>query len=203
MSYSTDRLMKNARNALPGALDNVILLELFNVLDQFFRESRVWTENVAFSVNANDPAGTIYYIEPESVSSIVALNHVRNENGFRQNAAYMPIPGEVVFWSPPGSEDLYLTAEVSLSIVDPIQRDGYPEFPSWVLEKYGTGILSGVLGRMMGQPAKPYTNMQLAGAHAGAFRRCIAIASTESLHRNVQNGQAWMFPQQFSTRRWR
>lgn len=198
MSYTTDRLIKNARTSLPGALDNVILLELFNVLDDFFRNSRIWAEDIPFSVTASDPVGTVYYIEPESVSSIVALMHVRDENNF-YTKALMEIPGEVTFVLPPGNSVTY-TANVALSILDPVQRDGYPEFPAWVLEKYGVGILDGLLGRMMAQPAKPYTNAKLADVRLKLFRQTTSIASTESLHRNVQGGQSWTYPQQFATR---
>jgi hypothetical protein len=204
MSYATERLIKNARVSLPGSLDDAILLELFNVLDQFFRESGVWTEEILFSVQPNDPVGTVYYIEPESVSTIVRLYTVMNADGFRQRAA-MSIPGEVTFLTPPPNQEplanpYYYTAHVTLSIVDPVQRDGYPEFPQWILEKYGTGILSGLLGRMMAQPAKPYGNLQLATAHMAAFRRTISIAATESLHRNLNNAQAWVYPRSFRTR---
>jgi hypothetical protein len=204
MSYATDRLIKNARVSLPGSLDDAILLELFNVLDQFFRESGVWGEVIPFSVGPGDPVGTVYYIEPESVSVIVRLYTVTNIDGVRQRAA-MSIPGEVTFLTPPPNQEpygnpFYYTAHVTLSIVDPVQRDGYPEFPEWVLEKYGTGILSGLIGRMMAQPAKPYTNLQLAVAHMAAFRRTISIAATESLHRNLNNAQAWVYPRSFSTR---
>ncbi len=203
MSYATDRLIKNARVSLPGSLDDAILLELFNVLDQFYRESNIWMENVPFSAFSGDPPGTIYYIEPESVSTIVRLISVVNVDGFNQRA-FMSIPGEVTFVSPPPdhepAKDYTYTAQVVLSIIDPMQRNGYPEFPEWTLEKYSTGILNGLLGRMMAQPAKPYTNLQLAALHLNAFRRTISIASTESIHRNVGNAQAWMFPQQFSTR---
>jgi len=204
MSYATDRLIKNARVALPGSLDSAILLELFNVLDQFFRESGIWTEAIQFSVYPNDPAGTVYYIEPESVSTIVRLISVANLDGFWQRAV-MDIPGEVTFLTPvslqePDKYNIY-TALVVLSIVDPVQRDGYPEFPAWILEKHGNGILHGLLGRMMAQPAKPYSNVSLAAQHLQGFRRAISTAATESVHRNVHNGQAWRFPQSFRTRR--
>ena len=203
MSYATERLIKNARVSLPGSLDDAILLELFNVLDQFFRESSIWTEDIPFTAYPYEPAGTVYYIEPESVSTIVRLLHVVNVNGFRQRCL-MSVPGEITFMLPPPSgepdADYVYMASVALSIIDPVQRDGYPEFPQWILEKYATGILSGLIGRMMAQPAKPYSNLQLASAHMGAFRRAVAIAGTESLHRNVNNAQAWVFPRNFSTR---
>ena len=197
MSYATDRLIKNARTSLPGSLDNVILLELFNVLDTFFRTTSIWTEPVTFSVTANDPVGTIYYIEPESVSNIIRLMGVASSNGFRQRAL-MDLPGEVTFMTPPGQDDTY-TATVALSIIDPTNSNGYPEFPSWILDKYGVGILSGVLGRMMAQPAKPYTNPQLSVGHAKLFSKTVSIASNEASHSNVYRAQAWVYPQQFST----
>jgi hypothetical protein len=110
----------------------------------------------------------------------------------------MALPGEVTFYTPPG-QDTY-TATVALSIDDPVQKDGYPEFPAWILEKYGVGLLDGVVGRMMLQPAKPYTNPQLGAAHLNAFHRTVSTAGTESVHRNVHNAQAWVFPQNFATR---
>jgi hypothetical protein len=203
MSYATERLIKNARISLPGSLDDAILLELFNVLDQFFRESGIWTEAIPFSVTPGDPVGTIYYIEPESVSTIVRLSHVFNTDDIQQRA-WMRIPGEVTFLTPPPNQEppatYVYTAHVTLSIVDPVQRDGYPEFPDWTLQKYGPGILSGLIGRMMAQPAKPYSNLQLAAAHMAAFRKTISHAATESLHGNMNNAQAWLFPQSFRTR---
>ena len=198
MSAVTDRLIKNARNSLPGSIDAAIQLELFNAMDQFFRESSIWTEDVPFSVLSTDPAGTMYYIDPVSNAAIVRLIAVVDHNAFVQ-PALMQIPGEVTLVRPPGQSDTYI-ATVILSVIDPVLGTGYPDFPDWVLTKYGTGILSGVLGRMMAQPAKPYTNAELAKAHLAGLRRAISIARAEALHRNVQNGQAWAFPQQFSTR---
>jgi hypothetical protein len=198
MSYATDRLMKNARIALPGSIDGAILLELFNVLDQFFRDTSIWTEDISFAITTGDPAGTIYYIEPESVSTIVRLMYVYNADMLQQRA-FMSLPGEVTLLTPVGQSDV-LTATVALSIVDPTNSNGYPEFPSWILEKYGTGILDGVLARMMLQPAKPYTSEKLGVAHMAAFHRTISHACTEGIHKNVHNAQAWIYPQQFSTR---
>lgn len=200
MSYATERLIKNALVSLPGSLDSVIRLELFNVLDTFFRDSSIWQEDATFSVVLNDPVGTIYYIEPESVATIVRLIAVQNEAAIPQKAM-MALPGEVTLVSPPGQDATY-TATVALSVIDPVGGDGYPEFPAWILEKYSVGILDGVLGRMMAQPAKPYTNAQLALGHMRAFRSTVAVAGTEATHRNVHNAQAWMYPRQFRTRRW-
>ena len=199
MSYDTERLIKNARTALPGALDGAILIELFNVLDEFFQNTNIWQEDIPFSVIGNEATDTVHYIEPESVSTIVRLLYVLDAGGFPINAS-MQVPGEVTFGFPPTTAGTY-TARVVLTINDPTQRDGYPEFPQWIFTKYRLGILDGVLGQMMSQPAKPYTNPQLAQYHMKKFRNAIVIASSESDRKNVLGRQAWRFPQSFSVRR--
>jgi hypothetical protein len=200
MSLDTERLMKNARSRLPGAIDTVLELELFNVLDEFFQDSNVWQEAIEFSVTAADEVPTIYYIEPESVSSIVRLISVVTSED-RPVAATMQVPGEVILLTQPGGDETY-TATVAMTVDDPVQStNNYPEFPAWVLTKYGMALLDGLLGRMMSQPAKPYSNTQLALYHTRKFRSAIAFASTESVRRNVANAQVWRFPQSFATRR--
>jgi hypothetical protein len=198
MSYATQRFINNARTSLPGSLDNVIQLEFFNVMDEFFRTTGIWTEDVDFSVAYGDLAGEIYYIEPESVSKIVRLIGVCNRDAIPVRAA-MSIPGEVTLVLPPGQNDIY-TARVSLTINDPTQHDNYPEFPEWILQRYFVGLTDGVMARMMMQPAKPYTNANLATLHAKLYRRMESYACTEALRLNVQNAQAWVFPQTFRTR---
>jgi hypothetical protein len=199
MSYDTERLIKNARTALPGAVDSVILLELFNVLNEFFQDTNIWQEDIAFTVLGSETSDTVFYIEPESVSSVVRLMSLKDSVGFPINGN-MAIPGEVTLVTPPGNAGTYV-ATVALTINDPTQRDGYPEFPEWILNKYSLGILDGVLGRMMSQPSKPYLNIQLATYHTKKFRNAVSVASAESDHRNVYGRQAWAFPQSFATRR--
>ena len=65
----------------------------------------------------------------------------------------------------------------------------------------GDDVLSGLLGRMMSQPAKPYTNMQLSVYHMRRFRDGIARAKVEAMHQNVYRAQSWRFPQTFARRK--
>jgi hypothetical protein len=198
MSYATQRFINNARISLPGSLDSVIQLEFFNVLDEFFRNTSIWQEDCDFSVYYGEPAGQIYYIEPESVSNIVRLTGVFNRDA-RPVKARMPTPGEIVLYSPPGQNDVY-TARVGLTISDPTQHDGYPEYPEWILQRYFVGLTDGVMGRMMAQPAKPYSNANLAALHLKLYTQMQSDAIAEAVHYNVQNGQSWVFPQTFRTR---
>lgn len=193
MSLDTDRLMNNARNYLPGATDTAIQLELFNVLNEFFQDSNIWTEDIEFTVTAgDDPADTTYYIEAESVASINRLIGIVDSND-NPVGGTMAVPGEIVLDNEPGQNDTY-TATVALTVNDPTARDGYPEYPQWILNKYSLGLISGVVGRMMAQPAKPFTNAQLASFHYKQFRAAVSLASNEAQHKNVDNAQAWRFP---------
>jgi hypothetical protein len=196
MSLDITRLMNNARVHLPGAIDTNLQLELFNTLSEFFESSNIWQEEVPFRVNTTTVA---YPIEQEAVATINRLLSVTNSDGVPV-AATMAIPGELILGALPNQLGAY-TATISLTVNDPVQRDGYPEYPPWTLTKYGMGILDGLLARMMAQPAKPYTNAQMSIFHMRKFNGVVSQAKFEALHKNVNNGQAWRFPQSFATTR--
>jgi len=67
-----------------------------------------------------------------------------------------------------------------------------------VLAKYRDDILDGLLGRMMTQPNKPYTNSQLAIFHMRKFVQACASARVEWQRNNTYRTQAWAFPGGFS-----
>jgi hypothetical protein len=112
----------------------------------------------------------------------------------------MPTPGEVILKYSPNADDTY-TARVAKTVTDPITREGYPQFPDWIMNKYGNDLLEGVLGRMMGQLAKPYSSPQLAVYHLKRFQQSVSQAKVEASHQNVYRGQNWTFPQAWARRR--
>lgn len=187
------RLMNNLRIALPGAIDDAIKLEVYNALNDFFQDSNIWTEDISIPVVAGQ---TSYVITPAETASITRLMGLVDGNQITV-ACSMDTPGTVVLWTTPSTSDTY-TAKVSLTINDPLDGDNYPTFPYWVLNKYQNDIIDGVLGRMMAQPAKPYSNIQLAAFHTRAFRNAIANARQEANRRNIYRGQRWQFPQTFN-----
>lgn len=201
------RLMDNCRVHLPGALDSAIQRELFSVLNDFFQDSNIWYEDITFTANPTDdtifsnPDAFTYDLDPPSSGGTpVRLLGVWNSQGVPQSAT-MATPGTVVLQYAPNVSDTY-TARIALTVTDPVTKEGYPVFPAWILNKYNNDILDGVLARMMGQPAKPYSNPQMAMYHARKFRGAISTAKVEAQHQNVYRGQAWRFPQTFARRRY-
>lgn len=199
-----NRLMDHARVRLPGALDAALQLELFAVMNEFFQSSNIWFEDIQFAVTPttanylDNPEAYTYQIVPDQ-GSITRLIGTVDSKGFAQKA-YMPTLGDVVLAYSPNTADTY-TARVALTVTDPVTREGYPQFPDWVLNKYGNDILDGVIGRMMSQIAKPYSSPVMAQFHLKNFKQAVAQAKVEASHQNVYRGQTWRFPQTFSRRR--
>lgn len=196
MNYDLNRLMDNLRIRLPGALDTVLKLELFSVLNDFFQGSNCWYEDIDFPVTAGT---TEYTIIPYNTAAPVRLLGVVN-SAERPQAAVFSLPDALTLIAAPSEADTF-TARVALTVSDPVSRDEYPVFPGWVLNKYNNDIQDGVLGRMMSQIAKPYTNERMAIYHMRQFRGAVALAKVEAMHQNVYRGQNWKFPQTFARRR--
>jgi hypothetical protein len=195
-----NRLMDQARIRLPGAVDAAIVVELFAVMKEFFSDSNIWREDIQFPVYATS---TPYHLDPDAytydvMSSQGAVNRligVRNGDGTPVSAV-MPVPGQVVLSLSPNNDTSY-TATVALTISDPVTRDGYPQFPDWVMNKYINDLLDGVLGRMMSQIAKPYTSPSMAAVHMRRFKQAVGRAKVEANRKNVYGAQNWRFPRTF------
>lgn len=201
-----NRLISHAKVRLPGSLDSAINLELFAVMNEFFQQSNIWTEDIDFSVTpttenlALNPEAVTYGVTP-SEGTVTRLIGVLDDQGYPVPAS-MPVLGEIVLARAPSSAATY-KARVALTVTDPVTNDGYPVFPDWVLNKYGNEILDGVLGRMMSQIAKPYTSQNGAVFHLRSFRQGVSQAKIEATRQNLYRGQSWRFPQTFARRRTR
>lgn len=196
-SADVNRLMDNLRVRLPGAIDDALRLELFNVLNEFFLGSNIWREDIEIPVSAGT---TNYDLTPSGNAKVIRLMSVMDSSKFPVSASIDPITRELALAQTPSSSANYI-AQVALSVDDPINSEGYPQFPAWVLNLYQPSLIDGVLARMMSQPAKPYSNTQLAIYHERRFVNSIALARAEANRRYVYGGQVWRFPQQFNRRK--
>lgn len=194
MSDQLDRLLNNARISLPGAIDSVIKLELFNAIDEFLKETDVWTEDIEFDITTTDVTSEVteYEITSTGASLINRMLYVLDESNTGV-AASMAEPGTIVLDRIPTAEAT-LTATVALTVMDPTTRDDFPQVPAWIVSQYYTEFLDGVLGRMMAQPAKSYSNERFAIVHLRKWRNAIALAKRNTNHKNIRGAQAWRFP---------
>lgn len=197
------RLMNNAIIRLPGAIESVLQQELFSTMDEFFKKSNVWNEDIDIAIPGMDPANTIYEVTPTGpalIDKLLWVFEVPTSTSIGRGpgvAAYMSVPGELTLRTQPSSDVTYRVT-VALTVQDPTLRNGYVTFPAWVLAKYRECILDGLLGRMMSQPGKPYTNTQMSVFHMRKFRQSTASARVEWTRSNTYRAQAWAFPGGFS-----
>jgi hypothetical protein len=198
MTFATtdiDRLMDNARVNLPGALDGAIQLEIFNILNDFFQKTNLWTQDISFPVTTANTRGTTITVTP-TTGLINRLMYVLNAS-MDARAMSMPIPGSLLFVDVPNTTETW-TARVALTVTDPIASSGdsigFPEAPAWILSKYNNGLLAGVLGNMYMQVSKPYTNSKMALMNVRKYGSMLSNAKSEARHQNLYGGQTWRFP---------
>lgn len=191
-----DRLMDNIRVKAPGVLDGVIFMELFNTLDEFFKKSNIWWEDIPFQVLSTYETGdTVDIVATEGQMN--RLLYVLNADNQPRRAVSMPIPGSLLFTVAPG-EDQTWTARVALTVTDPVpdsgRLQGIPRAPDWILKKYRNGIVSGVLANLFAQPAKPYSNPRMAVLEHRKYKMAESAAVSEGRHQNLYSGQTWRYP---------
>jgi len=191
------RMMDNIRVRVPGVLDSMIQLEMFNAIDAFLTSSILWTEKIDFPVFYGTKVGEQTIVEPEA-GRIFQLQWVHNSNLIPQRMT-MPEEGLLEFVDIPSQDDTW-TAQVAITCDDPTTREGYPVVPAWIVNKYYQGMIDGILARLYSQPAKPYTSDKLAIFHAQAAASARGRAKGEAAQQNLYRGQPWRYPQNFATR---
>lgn len=202
---SMTRILDNARINLPGALDNAILMELFSLLNEFFQDTNIWKENIDFDVKSStmsyidNPGLYTFDLVPAEYGSIVRLLSTQTSQG-RPVAAIMPEVPTLILKSLPAQDDTY-TATVSKTVSDPVSKDGIPECPDWVINKYNNDLTDGLIGRMQAQTAKPYSSPTMAMMRLKRFEAAKFQAKTEAERQALFRAQTWRFPGSFASRK--
>lgn len=201
MASPFDRLMNTVRPRLPGALDDAIRLELFNVCLEFFRLSGAWRDVVVIEVPARSQqveiflsAGRVerlfgvFEVEPDESMG----RAIRGATLTEDNALRLPFA--------PTADGFY-GVQVALTVTDPLTRDAYPIVPASIIQRYHEALVDGVLSMMMSQPSKPYSNTQMAMYHKRRFSGGASRARNALHTGNTLGSQNWSFPQSFNRRK--
>lgn len=200
MASPFDRLMTTIRPHLPGAIDEAIRQELFFTCTEFFRLSNTWQERLDLRLPANSREGEIM----PYAGRIERLLHVEDLDGGYVRGAVMAQPdisGAAMITMPYHNEAARdFVAVVAMTVADPVNRDAYPIVPGEIVSRYTEELISGILSRMMAQPAKPYTNLTLAQYHLLKFKGGAARAKNAMKTGHTEGSQAWSFPQTFNRR---
>lgn len=186
----TDRLMNDLRFKLPGAIDPTIKNEIWNMLDEFCREGHAWREviDVALTVDQDNyqptPAGT-------EIVHVYDISHATLDvNGAIYDYGTLLLPNMPTL----ADTETPLFVDAALTPSLDVGADLEALIPADMWSRWHAYFMHGVLGRMMSQVAKPYSNPTLAVFHLRSFRSGVAIARHQVRTKGVIGAQLWRFP---------
>jgi hypothetical protein len=186
----SDRLMDNLRINLPGATDNAIRIELWNALDDFCREALAWREAIQITLV---PGTYTYEVAPAGTEVVRAFSV--DHTTFDVSTAVFEF-NTIAFTVAPTIADvvdpLFVVAALTPALAQGADIENL--IPSDMWSRWHRAILAGTLGRMMAQPAKPYSNPQLAAYWQRKYQSDRAIARRSAATNDVQGAQLWRFP---------
>src|SRR5206468_1790406 len=144
-----------------------------------------WQEEIDYSTRVDRTSYTIAGTEEGAIS--VLLSNKNSQGG--NVSASMPVLGTLELGIAPTTIEV-LTATVAYTVAE-VDSDSFPIIPDGLLIKYGRGILAGLIGHMMLQAAKPYTNERMAIVNARKFEAAKAQARADVRNQNLYDGQRW------------
>lgn len=181
---------------LTGSSLNGIKLVFFEVLHEFFDVSSAWLEDIPFTTAPNTQNYPLVPLQTP-LGQIIRLAGVIDAKGIPQ-PSMMPTIGTVTLRDVPNTASPF-TATVIKDVVLPCDGDnGIPAFPAVFAQRYYPGLLAGVLGKMMAQPSKPYTNDVKSVYQLRRFEGVMTQARVAAIRRNTYGTNSWAYPQQFS-----
>lgn len=207
-------LFNQCRVELTGVSDALLKSALFETLDEFFRDTSSWKEELVINVTPpatlpTTPQGweqVLSYPIRATEGQIIALDGVCNANG-SPIAALLPMTGTaatqmgnsdavVLLRDAPNQAQQY-TVYVTKTVGLPLTRDDLPLAPPWVLQKWHLAVKAGILGMLQNQKNKSYSDLTGAKYNLAKFRQFVANVRSATLRANTKGATAWRFPQSF------
>lgn len=196
--HEVQQFITQAQMKLTGASEVGIKAELYDVMKEFMSDSDAWQEDIQFIPQA---AVTDYALSPREDGQIIRLVGVWDDKGIPV-PAFMRNFGTIKMLHAPqntGTATTQWFARVSKTITLPTSSKLLPIGPDWTLRVYSVHLLDGVLGKMMGQQNKSYSNSVTSAYHLRRFRTAIQITRTAAARANIKGGQTWAYPQSFAS----
>lgn len=203
-----DQLITQATAKLVGVSIAAMEAEMYDVLSEFFNDSSCWTEKITGQYVPNVVAYSFTPSEGQIIRFTGASDWgpVTPPDIFAAISpgtpapltlpALMPHRGTIILSGIPSTTG-FMQAGFVLNCSLPATRKGPPIAPDWVLPIWHVGLLDGLLGKMMTDPNKSYSNSQGSVYHLKRFRDAIGRARVSALRANTNGAAAWRFPQQF------
>jgi hypothetical protein len=190
------RLINQAVVELPGATDAGIRQALFEVFHTFFTETNSWQETITVAVLAGV---TEYNLVIAEGGEFVRLLSLVDTNDIGQPAV-TDMVGVLTLRDTPNTAATF-TATIAKTIGVPVDREGKPEIPEWVVARWEPVLSAGLLSRMMIQNKKPYSDKIGATFWGRRFLNGLGSVKSAVLHGNLQGANTWSYPRGFAMSR--
>lgn len=195
-------LIADANVNLPGAVPSQVLAELQVTTRDFLQYTSAWKVMYEMPVDTEHDCYTIVPQPGTAVNLLHKLFDAADPDQKDVNApggVEMSVPGHIKLKRPPSAAATWvaLVSQYPIRLVE--QAYGTP-VPCWILERYYDTLLSGVLGRMMLQTAKTYTNEKLGTLRSRQYLAGRATARADLARSNVWGTQQWVFPAAYTAR---
>jgi hypothetical protein len=215
MSCETQRLWmcEVVLPALPGATKEHLYRTFWRKLQEFLQESSCWIDEDTFTA---DQFGNVR-LNPvfEKIQAQISWIHeVWHEDrrlshvtlvppAFRARIANpvvytnTPYPDVIKVWPKPGTEnEVNLVVRGALTVSQCFD-DPPICVPDWVWDRYKEALREGVLGELLQEPSKPYTNIPLGEKHESKYYWWITKARDEARRGFGHHESEWVYPRGF------
>lgn len=187
----TDRLMDNLRVKLPGAIDPLIKTELWNTLNDACREGHLWRETIDVPLVEGEVA---YEVAPAGaeVVHVYGVSHATLDvTGTVYDNGMVVLRNRTPLFSDT-TTPLFVDAALTPSLDAGADIENLIPADMW--STHHNMLVDGVIGRMMGQVAKPYSNPALAAYHLRSYRSQMVEARRRIKTGGIPGAQTWRYP---------
>lgn len=207
VSTPVDRLMQTIRVHVPGVPEETIKLELFNVMDEFFRRSSAWRAENEITLLADT---TEYDIDtPVGATVVRALSATHNglpvkpfdpalgllTSGVLSYAVQEP--DVLLIASAPANEQLSFPLKVVFAYSvhrDALEIDpGDWQLDDWMYDTFFNDWKNGTFAALYGMPNKPWSNPTLGVFHGRKFNQAVAQRTREARNGFVYAPVGWRY----------
>ncbi|MBP33243.1 hypothetical protein [Methylobacterium sp.] len=185
------RLLGSIRSRLPGAKDSQTRLALFDVLQDACQQGRIWTEVVPFRLI---PGKQMFSIAQPGARIVMLINAQHPSLGMQvlnYSDEKVAVNVDIATLNP--ADYLYLTMALAPSLGADLENPA-TWIPGDIFASKYTLLLHGVLGAMMLQTAKPYSNTSLGQYHTQIYSRELTAAPLTDRDGGLPTRQRWRFP---------
>lgn len=206
-STPVDRLMQTLRVHVPGVTEEMLKLELFNVMDVFFRRTLAWRVQQDIPLLADT---TEYDVDlPAGSVAVMAIGATHNGLPVPTfDPEVRPMVNGLLAWAFT-QPDLLLLASAPvdqqlnypfvLNFALSVQRDALEIDPAdwqldeWMYDMFFNDWMYGALATFYGMPAKPWSNPQLALFHGRKFTSAMSQRKRQANTGFVYAPVGWSF----------